>query len=173
MGTGIYLPSPTDPGGPLLTRLEDPPGPPSRHRWQRSQAKHHGEPEESHDDIFGTWDHVEEDFHQFVVILNKHHRTIKLKANLQKEKTEFLDTEVYFQNIEDGERKSGTKVFFKATDTHALLHNSFHPAEEATGILFKTLRSRGYSRSFLRAIKTKVQTNFADANGLMRIAKGE
>lgn len=50
-----------------------------------------------------------------------------MKNNLQKEKIEFLDTEVYFQNTEDGQRKLGTKVFFKATDTLALLHNSFHP----------------------------------------------
>lgn len=52
------------------------------------------------DDIFGICIHSEEDFHQFVAILNNHHRMIKLKANLQKEKIEFLDTEVYFLQYE-------------------------------------------------------------------------
>lgn len=48
------------------------------------------------DDIFGIWNHSKEDFSQFLDTLNGHHKTIKLKANIQTKQTEFLDTEVYF-----------------------------------------------------------------------------
>lgn len=90
-----------------------------------------------------------------------------------------------------GNKKLNTKVYFKATDTHALLHkDSFHPkhtfkgivksqlirfhrictdpkdVEEATSVLFKALRSRGYSRTFLRAIKMNVLRNYVKENNL-------
>lgn len=144
-------------------------------------------------DIFGIWEGSEEEVRQFVEILNKHHKIITQKANLQREKLEFLDTEVYPQRGEDGQKKLFTKVFFKTTDTHALLHkNSFHPkhtfkgivksqlirfhrictgprdTEEVIGVLFKALRTRGYSRTFLRNIKWEVQTNFRENNSLKK-----
>ena len=88
------------------------------------------------------------------------------------------------------------KRHFKPTDTHALLHKtSYHPkhtyrgivksqlirfyrictkqvdVEVATRILFKALKSRGYSRTFLRSIKSEVtnsrsviQTERVEAN---------
>lgn len=132
----------------------------------------------------------------FVGILNKHHTTIKLKASLKKDKTEFLDTEVFFSDKSNGEKGLSTNAcvsvvfFFKTTDTHALLHKkSFHlkhtfkgtiklqlicfhrictnpkDVEEDTGILFRSLRTRGYSRPFLRTIKSEVQLNYTNGNG--------
>lgn len=134
------------------------------------------------DDIFGVWCYSESDFEQFISVMNGHHDSITVKYNLQAEKIEFLDTEVFIMRGEDGKGSLGTRVYFKPTDTHALLHKtSYHPkhtykgivksqlirfnrictkqedVELATAVLFKALRPRGYSRSFLRSIKTEVQ----------------
>lgn len=75
-----------------------------------------------------------------------------------------------------------TKVYFKPTDTHALLHgSSFHPEhtfkgilesqllrfrricsrnsdiDEAKKTLFQALKGRGYSKSFLRKVRKDIQ----------------
>lgn len=117
--------------------------------------------------------------------LNNHHSSIFVKYSLQLEKVEFLDTEVYVQREGEGEGKLGTRVFFKPTDTHSLLHKtSYHPrhtfggivksqliryhrictriedVEVATKTLFKALRR--YSRTFLRNIKREVKQLFCD-----------
>lgn len=88
---------------------------------------------------------------------------------------DFLDTTVYKNPNFNQDGKLETKVFFKKTDTHALLYKtSFHPRHtykglvksqllrfhricsnardfrEAVEILFTSLRKRGYSRTFLR-----------------------
>ncbi|KAE8277680.1 hypothetical protein D5F01_LYC24312 [Larimichthys crocea] len=79
-----------------------------------------------------------------------------------------------------------TKVYFKTTDTHALLHkNSYHPKHtfrgiiksqiirfhricsqqsdfnKATSLLFKALRNRAYSKRFLRQIKNSTLASLA------------
>lgn len=148
------------------------------------------------DDIFGIWPHSKEDFDEFIAILNNHHSSISVKYNLQSEKIEFLDTEVYIQGEGKGEGKLGTRVFFKPTDTHSLLHKtSFHPkhtfggivksqliryhkictkiddVESATRILFKALRKRGYSRTFLRNINKEVKELYCD--GVVPNKKGK
>lgn len=137
------------------------------------------------DDIFGVWDHSEREFLNFITILNEHHASISVKYNLQRDKIEFLDTEVYITRGDSGDSTLGTRVHFKPTDTHALLHKtSYHPkhtykgivksqlmrynrictvAEDvrlATQTLFRALRHRGYSRTFLRTIKLEVQQLF-------------
>ena len=137
------------------------------------------------DDIFGIWSHSMADFCDFIAVLNSHHPSISVKYNLQRDKIEFLDTEVFIDRKENGEGSLGTRVFFKPTDTHALLHkSSYHPkhtyrgivksqliryhrictvaedVESATGTLFQALRLRGYSRTFLRGIKVDVQQHF-------------
>lgn len=137
------------------------------------------------DDIFGVWDHTEEQFHTFLDTLNAHHPKIKLKHNLQHLAVEFLDTIAFFRTSDDQTKTLATKVYFKDTDRHALLHkSSYHPkhtyrgliksqlirfhrictlpahVEEATVTLFKALRSRGYSRRFLRTIKAEVAESF-------------
>lgn len=134
------------------------------------------------DDIFGIWPHSKDEFYEFIATLNNHHASVSVKFNLQQEKVEFLDTEVYVQREVEGQGKLGTRVFFKPTDTHALLHKtSYHPrhtfrgivksqlvrfhricsaeedVESATRTLFKALRNRGYSRTFLRDIKSEVK----------------
>lgn len=127
------------------------------------------------DDIWGIWTGSEEEFGEFVETLNSHDPSIKLKTEINKQSIDFLDTTIFKgpQFLKDF--KLDIKVFFKGTDTHALLHkNSFHPKhtfrgivkaqilrfkrictreehfKEAVKILFRALRRRGYSRPFLR-----------------------
>ncbi|XP_036071479.1 uncharacterized protein LOC118599729 [Oryzias melastigma] len=129
------------------------------------------------DDIWGVWTHAEQDFQHFIDTLNNHNPSIKLKSTINQESINFLDTttfkgpKFYTHNILD------TKVYFKDTDTHALLHKeSYHPKHtfrglvksqllrfhrictqredflQATGKLFSALSSRGYTRTFLRGV---------------------
>ena len=140
------------------------------------------------DDIFGIWSHSEQELTEFVSTLNAHHPSISVKYHLQTEKMEFLDTEVFIMRGE-GEGRLGTRVFFKSTDTHALLYrSSYHPKHTYKGIiksqliryhrictveddvesaiktLFQALRPRGYSRTFLRTIKAEVKDSFRQGN---------
>ena len=144
------------------------------------------------DDLFGVFTGSEAEFMVFFDTLNNHHPKIKLKHNLQRKEVEFLDTVVFFaerQSITDP-LTLATKVYFKETDRHALLHKtSFHPkhtfggviksqlirfqrictyphhTEEATRVLFSALLPRGYSRRFLRTIKAEVRNLFAQNAG--------
>lgn len=127
------------------------------------------------DDIWGIWTGSEIEFREFVEILNSHDPSITLKTEIDKFSINFLDTTVFkgpdfFRN-----QKLDIKVYFKTTDTHALLHkDSFHPKHtfrgivksqllrfkrictrdedfrEAVRVLFTALQLRGYSRTFLR-----------------------
>lgn len=137
------------------------------------------------DDIWGTWEHGMSEFEEFIAILNNHHSSIKVKYVIDHNSIDFLDTTTYKEPNRVGPQSLNTKVFFKETDTHALLHkNSFHPKHTFKGIiksqlirfhrictkstdetwatktLYKALRKRGYSRSFLRTIH-KAHTNGA------------
>lgn len=130
------------------------------------------------DDIWGTWTHSLEEFKHFIQILNTHHSTITVKYTTHNEQIDFLDTTTYKGPSFHQTHTLDTKVFFKDTDTHALLHkDSLHPKhtfkgliksqllrfnrictqgsdfEEATKTLFNALKPRGYSRSFLRQIR--------------------
>ena len=127
------------------------------------------------DDIFGIWTHSEEDFQQFIQTLDTFDPSIRLKYTQSYDTVDFLDTTVYKGANFTQTHILNLKVFFKETDTHALLFKtSFHPRHtfkgliksqllrfsrictteqdfmEATKILFTALRKRGYSRSFLR-----------------------
>ena len=111
-------------------------------------------------------------FNEFVAILNSHQPQIKLKCNLQSVK--FLDTEVFFTPVLGGVNKRlATKVYFKATDRHTLLHKtSYHPQHTYHGLIKAQLicfhsictypddveeaTQRGYSKRFLRNITTEV-----------------
>lgn len=135
------------------------------------------------DDIFGIWTHSAEDFRIFIDTLSSHHESINLDPTLESNQINFLDTIIYKHPdfIQTG--KLDTKVFFKPTDTHALLHKkSFHPKHVFKGILksqllrfsrlcsreddrlaaestlFKALRQRGYPRSFLRQTSRTLNT---------------
>lgn len=127
------------------------------------------------DDIWGIWEGSKEQFQEFVDVLNSHDPSIKLEAEIHEQTIDFLDTTVYKGPTFETDNKLDIKVFFKKTDTHALLYkSSFHPKHtfkgivksqilrfkrictqqtdfrEAVQILFKALRGRGYCRTFLR-----------------------
>lgn len=138
------------------------------------------------DDIFGLWIDSISEFHEFLGILDSHHLAITITHNIQTEQIEFLDTQVFFTNkLGEKTKKLATRVFFKETDRHALLHkSSYHPkhtfkgliksqlirfhrictypedVEEATRTLFTALGPRGYSKRFLREIKAEVKQIF-------------
>ena len=137
------------------------------------------------DDIFGIWPYGEPDFRDFITALNGHHPAITVKYELRSEKINFLDTEVFIRGGPDGRTGLGTRVYFKPTDTHALLHrSSYHPrhtfrgivksqlirfrricvaeadVQSATRTLFRALRPRGYSRTFLRGVHAEVKCMF-------------
>ena len=130
------------------------------------------------DDIIGAWPHDIKHFTEFINILNSHHPSITVKYIIDPQQIHFLDTTVYFQPINTTHKSLQTRVYFKPTDTHALLHkHSYHPKHTFKGIvksqiirfhrisshkedlhiaistLFHALRHRGYSKRFLRTIK--------------------
>lgn len=135
------------------------------------------------DDIWGVWDDTQEEFQAFLAILNSYDPSITLKSETHHTHIDFLDTTVYKGSTFSITGQLDVKVFFKKTDTHALLYrSSFHPAHTfkgivksqllrfwrictqrqdfnvAVGILFKSLRGRGYTRPFLRScLKTFLQ----------------
>lgn len=127
------------------------------------------------DDIWGIWTSSMDQFLQFLSSLNGVDPSIKLKFEISANSINFLDTTVYKGPNFHDQNKLDIKVFFKPTYTHALLYkNSFHPKHTFNGIvksqllrfsrictlpgdfqevvrtLFQALRSRGYSRCFLR-----------------------
>lgn len=131
------------------------------------------------DDIFIIWTHSKDEFLEFFNILNNHRESIKFQYNISEQSVDFLDVTIYKGNKFKHESILDTKVYFKPTDTHELLHkNSFHPRHTFQGIiksqliryfkicsdndtfneacktLFHALRTqRNYSRRFLRQIK--------------------
>lgn len=127
------------------------------------------------DDIWGVWTESLEEFHSFISFLNGIDPSIHLKFEISTQSINFLDTTVFKGPSFLKDNKLDIKVYFKPTDTHALLHkSSFHPKhtfkgivksqllrfarictrpldfKEAVHILFTALKSRGYTRSFLR-----------------------
>ncbi|KAG7467708.1 hypothetical protein JOB18_018490, partial [Solea senegalensis] len=140
------------------------------------------------DDIFGIWPHDITHFPEFINILNNHHSSIKITHTLDPHTVNFLDTTIFFRTINTTYKTIETKVYFKPTDTHALLHkSSYHPKHtfkgivksqiirfhricsmspdfhQATSTLFHSLRKRGYSKRFLRTIKSTTLASLAPA----------
>lgn len=132
------------------------------------------------DDIWGIWDHSKEEFEQFIITLNNHRQSIKLKSTINQESIDFLDTTTFKGADFSATRKLDVRVFFKETDTHALLfRSSHHPKHTFAGlvksqllrfkrictraedfraavkVLFSSLLTRGYSYTMLRqALRT-------------------
>ena len=129
------------------------------------------------DDIFIIWPHSEEDFQQFFDILNNHMATVKLKSTIHQTSIDFLDVTIFKGPTFRKNQTLDSKVFFKPTDTHQLLHKeSYHPKHTFAGIiksqilrfyricsnledfqnattsLYSALIPRGYSKQFLRKI---------------------
>ena len=130
------------------------------------------------DDIFIIWTHSVKDFGEFFEILNILSESIKRKVEIQSEEIQFLDATLFKGKRSQSNGVIYTKVYFKPTGSHQLLHKqSFHPKhifsgtlkfkiiknnricsdshdlEKAYDIIFKSLRERGYSKRYLRSIK--------------------
>lgn len=136
------------------------------------------------DDIWGVWAASEEEFSAFLHTLNHHNASIKLKATIDINSVNFLDTTTFKGPKFRSQNQLDIKVYFKETDTHALLHRSSHHPKhtfagliksqllrfhrictqpedfkQATKALFSALTNRGYTRTFLRTcLKTFQQT---------------
>lgn len=139
------------------------------------------------DDIFIIWTHSEKDFWEFFEVLNNHSESIKLKAEIQSTEINFLDVTLFKGDRFKQTGYIDTKVYFKPTDTHQLLHKqSYHPKHTFSGILksqilrfdricssprdlettcnilFQSLRNRGYNKRYLRAIKNQTLRKLTD-----------
>lgn len=133
------------------------------------------------DDIFFVWLGSRDQLKNLETFLNNIIPGIKITFNISEVDINFLDTTIYKTTIQDNSTLLYTKVFFKDTDTHQLLHKeSFHPRHTFRGIiksqllrfkrisstqndynhtcstLFAALCKRGYSRSMLRKMKRDV-----------------
>lgn len=92
------------------------------------------------DDIWGVWPHSMEEFEQFLLTVNNHNPSIKLKSTTSITSVDFLDTTTYKGTNFQRNIKLDIKVFFKETDTHALLHKtSHHPKHTYKGLLKITI----------------------------------
>lgn len=89
------------------------------------------------DDIIGAWTHGKEKFGEFIAILNNHHTSIKIKHDLQPQQINFLDTTIFLNSTGDGQKQRLlSKVYFKPTYIHALIHKaSYHPKHTFKGII--------------------------------------
>lgn len=129
------------------------------------------------DDIFFIWTGTRQELFEFEQFLNSIIPNIKVNLTISETEVDFLDTTVFKYN-QDTDTTLQTKVFFKSTDTHQLLHStSFHPPHTTSGILksqvirfkrlssfkkdfdnacntlFRVLCKRGYNRRLLRKTK--------------------
>jgi len=135
------------------------------------------------DDIHFVWTGTVADLQQFESYLNSLIDGIKITLNYSYDTIDFLDTTIYkkahpsLPNIDTLQ----TRVYFKETDTHQLLHKqSFHPRHTFTGVLkaqllrfkrisssfadynsacttlFAALTKRKYSKSLLRKMKRDI-----------------
>lgn len=126
------------------------------------------------DDIFCIWPHSLTDLVTFINILNSTNPNIKLTAKHSAVEIDFLDCTIF----KSDKKTINTKIFFKETDSHHLLHpNSHHPKHIFKGIvksqilrfirlsstrkdfhytyriLKQSLIHLGYSRSMIRRCK--------------------
>jgi len=135
------------------------------------------------DDIFAIWTGTMAQLKQFQDFLNGLIPGITITFEVRTRVIEFLDTLVY--TVPDPENPTckllKTRVYFKPTDTHQLLHKtSYHPKHTTQGILksqllrfkrishsytdynsacetlFNVLKHRGYNRTTFRILKFHV-----------------
>lgn len=80
------------------------------------------------DDRWGVWTESEEKCNQFINILYSINSSISITAEFNKEQVNFLDITIFKGTEFNNKGILDTKVSFKTTDTHALLHrSSYHP----------------------------------------------
>jgi len=136
------------------------------------------------DDIFFLWPGDIASLKQYEIFLNNLLPNIKVTLEYSNKEINFLDTCVYIHN-----NKLNTRVYFKKTDTHQLLHKqSFHPEhifksiiksqlirfkrlsstkqdfDKTCNTLFSVLKTRGYPMTKLRAEKAYIWFNYTDTN---------
>lgn len=139
------------------------------------------------DDIFCVWTFDKLQFKIFLNHLNAVSPSIKLTFEYDLQSIDFLDVTIYKGARFELESFLDTRVFFKKTDKHQLLHkSSHHPKhifksivksqvlrfsrisnnmadfENSTTILFQSLYKRGYSKRFLRGIKHDIKSHRID-----------
>jgi len=137
------------------------------------------------DDIFGLWPGTLAELREYEDYLNNLIPGIKVKFTARRDIIEFLDTQVYKTTDDQGNCVLATKVYFKPTDTHQLLHrHSFHPKHTFQGIiksqfirfkristtkwdfdqasttLINVLTTRRYSNRELQKIKNYIWRNY-------------
>lgn len=125
------------------------------------------------DDIFCIWPYTFKDLDNFILHLNSSNPNIKITATYSNNEVNFLDCTVF-----KSKDKLCTKIFFKESNNHQLLHpNSYHPTHTFNGIvkaqilryirlsslhadfqhsyltLKHSLQTQGYSRSKIRNCK--------------------
>lgn len=139
------------------------------------------------DDTFFLWPGTITQLKEFEKYLNSLIPDITITLNHNHQEIPFLDLTIYKKTIEltTGPVTSlQTKIFFKPTDNHQLLHcSSFHPKHTQRGvlkshllrfkrlsssktdfdhscrILFAALKNRGYSKRLLRKYKNNIWNN--------------
>ena len=110
------------------------------------------------DDIWGVWPYSREDCDECVSALNSHNSSISLKATFNLTAVDFLDTTTYKVPDFHNTHQLDIKVFFKDTDSHALLFkSSFHPKHTFAGLIKSQLlrfhRICSREEDFYRATK--------------------
>jgi hypothetical protein len=136
------------------------------------------------DDCFWVWYHGREELKKFADFLNQSIPGIKITMQVADHLIQFLDLAIYKKYLDNGECELRTRVYFKTTDKHQLLHaKSFHPRhtsqgiiksqlirykrlcstqdeyKDACNILWSVLKLRGYSRTLYRTTKHEVWRN--------------
>lgn len=136
------------------------------------------------DDIFFIFTGSLDELKTFENYLNSLIPGIKLTFNYSLISGDFLDTTVFKSTALDGTTSLKTKIYFKPTDTHQLLHfNSFHPPhvfrsiiksqilrffrlsselsdfETTCKIFFSSIKEFGYSYHLFRSIKRAIKFN--------------
>lgn len=137
------------------------------------------------DDVFFIWCGTEEELVLYNAFLNNLIPGIKITLSWSKTEVNFLDT-VLYRLQGDLIDSIGTKTYFKATDTHQLLHpKSYHPRhtcrgvlksqfirfrristtradyDEASKILIQALSLRSYSKRLMRRLKLEIWNNYS------------
>ena len=88
------------------------------------------------DDIFFIWEGGEGELKEYEKYLNSLIPDITISLEYNRTQNNFLDTTIYKQHSNDITDTLQTKVYFKDTDTHQLLHkDSFHPKHTFRGLI--------------------------------------
>lgn len=138
------------------------------------------------DDVFFMWMGSEAQLLEFEAYLNTRIPGIRIKLEYHKTSMNFLDVTI-FKHLQSPNTTLQTKVYFKPTDTHQLLHsNSFHPPHTTKGILksqlirfkrisslkedydctckilFSHLKKRGYTMTHMRQSQKQIWFGHTD-----------